>query len=257
MANPVFKYAGVDIDTQGIASIEIQGAGSMNLLGTPVILDLIDAMEYLQAQKQIQTLIFRGSGDRAFVAGADVKEMGSLGVESAKAFIDNLRRLYETIRYFPTPVIARIPGWALGGGLELALACDIRVASSSAMLGMPEIKFGIPSIIHAALLPRLIGDARAAWLLLTGENVNASQALAWGLVDDVVAPTELDAEVSRIAHLFAGYGPQVVRQQKRLLREWQQEPLDTSLLNGVQEFGGAFATGEPQDFMSRFARKGK
>ncbi|MOA22740.1 putative enoyl-CoA hydratase echA8 [compost metagenome] len=136
--------------------------------------------------------------------------------------------------------------------MELAVACDIRIAASKAFFGMPEVKVGIPSILYAAALPRLIGNARANWLLLTGENINAAKAEAWGLADTVVEMEDLDKEVARVAGEFAALGPTVLRQQKRLLREWQHEPLDRSIRNGVAEFASAFGTGEPQRFMKEF-----
>ena len=255
MPDSLYPHAAVAIDAQGVATVTIREAKSLNILSTPVITDLTQALRQLAADPKVRVVVFRGTGDKAFVAGADIKEMGSLDVASAKGFIDRLRQLCEAVRQFPAPVIARIPGWALGGGLELALACDLRIASSQAHFGMPEVKVGIPSIIHAALLPRLIGNARASWLLLTGENIDAARALSWGLVDAVVAPEDLDEEVARTARQFASYGPAVMRQQKRLLREWQQEPLETSILRGVDEFASAFATGEPQRYMRAFVDK--
>lgn len=255
MPDSLFPHAAVAIDVQGVATVTIREAKSLNILSTPVITDLTQALRQLAADPKVRAVVFRGTGDKAFVAGADIKEMGGLDVVSAKGFIDRLRQLCEAVRQFPAPVIARIPGWALGGGLELALACDIRIASSQARFGMPEVKVGIPSIIHAALLPRLIGNARASWLLLTGENIDAARALSWGLVDAVVAPEDLDEEVARTARQLASYGSAVMRQQKRLLREWQQEPLETSISHGVDEFASAFATGEPQRYMRAFVDK--
>ena len=245
-------HATATIDDDGIATLTIRNAGTLNILGTPVITDLRQAIEALAGLPEVRTLVLRGTGDKAFVAGADIKEMGSLTPESARAFIENLRGFCESVRQFPVPVIARLGGWALGGGLELAAACDIRVASNRAQFGMPEVKVGIPSIIHAALLPRLIGQARAGWLLLMGDNIDAAQALSWGLVDSVVPLDRLDSEVARTAAQFASFGPAVLRQQKRLLREWQQTDLDTSILRGVDEFASAFATGEPARFMAPF-----
>ena len=197
-------------------------------------------------------LVLRGTGDKAFVGGADIKEMAGLARASAERFISGLRGLCDAVRHFPVPVIARLPGWALGGGLELALCCDIRIASDTSHFGMPEVRVGIPSVIHAALMPRLIGGARANWLILTGESIDAAQALAWGLVDRVVPLAQLDAEVGRIASLLAGCGDQALRQQKRLLREWQDRPLDQAIAESVAEFGSAFDTGEPQQFMGEF-----
>jgi len=117
------------------------------------------------------------------------------------------------------------------------------------------VKVGIPSIIHAALLPRLIGQARASWLLLTGDTIDAAQALQWSLVDAVVPQERLNDEVQRMARHLAALGPQVLRQQKRLLREWQQTDLDSAITRGVDEFAAAFATGEPAAFMAPFLAK--
>ncbi len=245
-------HAAAAIDDNGVATLTIRNAGSLNILGTPVITELRQALDALCVRPEIRALVLRGTGDKAFIAGADIKEMGSLTPEAARAFIENLRGLCESVRQCPVPVIARLAGWALGGGLELAAACDIRVASNRAQFGMPEVKVGIPSIIHAALLPRLIGQARAGWLLLTGDNIDAAQALSWGLVDAVVPLERLDSEVARTAAQFASFGPAVLRQQKRLLREWQQTDLDTSIHRGVDEFAAAFSTGEPARFMAPF-----
>lgn len=256
MDQPVgFHHASVCVDADGIATVTIRNAGSLNVLGSPVITDLTRALEALATRADIRTAVLRGTGDKAFVAGADIKEMGVLAPDTARTFIDGLRGLCETVRRFPVPVIARLAGWALGGGLELAAACDIRISSNRAQFGMPEVKVGIPSIIHAALLPRLIGQARAGWLLLTGENIDAAQALAWGLVDTVVPLDRLDDEVTHVARRLASYGPNVVRQQKRLLREWQETDLDTAILREVDEFASAFSTGEPQKFMAAFVKK--
>src|ERR1035438_6132404 len=136
------------------------------------------------------------------IGGADIKEMAKLDQASAEKFITGLRDLCEAVRAFPAPVIARMPGWCLGGGLEVAAACDFRIAAHDAKFGMPEVKVGIPSVIHAALMPRLIGSAHASWLMLTGESIDAEQARAWGLVDRVVPLAELDAEVARVASLL-------------------------------------------------------
>lgn len=253
---PGFEHAAVEIDAHGIATVTIRQAGSLNILGTPVIQDLREAFAQLGTHEALRVVVLRGTGDKAFVAGADIKEMGALTPESARIFIDGLRGLCEAVRQCPVPVIARLAGWALGGGLELAAACDLRIASNRAQFGMPEVKVGIPSIIHAALLPRLVGQARANWLLLTGENIDAATAQSWALVDTVVPLERLDDEIGRMARQLAGYGPHVARQQKRLLREWQTQDLDTAILRGVDAFAAAFATGEPARFMAPFlARK--
>lgn len=249
------QYAGIEINALGIATLTIREASSLNILSTPVIAALTQAVAELAARDEIRVLIVQGAGEKGFIGGADIKEMAALTRDSAQRFISGLRGLCDALRHFPVPVIARMPGWCLGGGLELALACDIRVAADNTHVGMPEVKVGIPSVIHAALMPRLIGNARAAWMLLTGEISDAREALAWGLVSKVVPLAELDAEIERLATLLAGFGPAVVRQQKRLLREWEEAPLEVSINNSVAEFGSAFETGEPQRYMNEFLQR--
>src|SRR5205814_2383774 len=143
-----------------------------------------------------------------------------LDQESAEAFIARLRELCEAVRQFPAPVIARLPGWCLGGGLEVAAACDFRIAAHDAMFGMPEVKVGIPSVIHAALLPRLIGWGRARWLIMTAATIDAPTAHSWGLVDAVAPEGGLDAAVEATVAQILQCGPEAMRAQKALLRQW-------------------------------------
>jgi hypothetical protein len=138
----------------------------------------------------------------------------------------------------------------------VALACDLRICDAGAMFGMPEVRIGIPSVIHAALLPRLIGQARASEMLLCGDNFGAAQAEAWGLVHELCPSGELDAHVQQHAAAPAALPPQALRQQKRLLRHWQTVPLAQAITDSVGEFALAYTTGEPQALMGDFmARK--
>ena len=245
-------HALATVDSTGVATLTIREAGTLNILSTPVILDLTNALNELVHAAEVRVLIISGSGDKSFVAGANINEMSTLNRKSAVTFISGLRDLCEATRVFPTPVIARIPGWCLGAGLELAMACDIRIAAQGTQLGMPEVKVGIPSVIHATLMPRLIGQAQATWLLLSGENIDAEQAQQWGLINESVPLTNLNQRVTEIANNFAALGPAVLRQQKALLRRWEQLSLPDAIADSVQEFGKAFETGEPQKFMNDF-----
>jgi enoyl-CoA hydratase/carnithine racemase len=206
----------------------------------------------LHHEAAVRVLVMRGSGDRAFIGGADIHEMSTLTPETAKQFITRLKNLCEALRNLPVPVIARLAGWCLGAGLEVAMACDLRIASNEARFGMPEVRVGIPSVIHAALMPRLIGKSPAAWMLLTGEPIDASTALAWGLVHRVGPLTELDAAIERYSDQLAAMGPAVMRQQKRLLRSWERLSVDDAIEGSIAEFGHAFTTGEPRAYMGRF-----
>lgn len=244
------------LDDQGIATVTIHGAKSMNIIGSPEILALTDTLNRLRDEPGLRVLVLRGRDDHAFIGGADIAEMAALTPATAEVFITRLKDLCEAVRLFPVPVIARLAGWCLGGGLEMAMACDLRMASTDAQLGMPEVKVGIPSVIHAALMPRLVGPSAAAWLLLTGDTIAAPTALAMGLVHQVHGLDTLDDAVHRLASQLASLGPQVLRQQKRLLRDWARLPLEDAIAASVAEFGQAFTTGEPQQHMQAFlARK--
>ena len=218
-------YCGVDRDPRGVVRLTICNAGSLNILGTPVINGVREGLETLAADRQICVLVIAGQSEKSMIGGADIKEMAKLDQASAEIFISSLRDLCEAARAFPAPVIARMPGWCLGGGLEFAAACDFRIAAHNAHFGMPEVKVGIPSVIYAALLPRLVGWGRARWLVMTAENIDAPTALAWGLIDVVAAEGGLDAAVEKTVAMLLECGPEALRAQKALLRQWEELPL--------------------------------
>lgn len=248
-------HAQLSIDEAGVATLVVRGAKSLNVLGTPVIEDVTQALAQARRTAAMRVLVLRGSGEEAFVGGADIREMAALAPAGAEAFITRLERMCEALRTLPVPVIARLAGWCLGAGLEVAMACDLRIGSTTARYGMPEVRVGIPSVIHAALLPRLVGQSAAAWLLLTGEPIDAATAQAWGLVHRTVAPQELDAAVNEQAQRLAALGPLVLRQQKALLRSWEHLPLDDAIAASIAEFARAFTTGEPQAYMAAFLQR--
>jgi enoyl-CoA hydratase len=253
MLNPHCRVAR---DARGVVRLTICNAGALNILGSAVTDGVRAGFERLAADATIRAVILTGESERSMIGGADIKEMAKLDQKSAEAFITRLRDLCEAVRQFPAPVIARLPGWCLGGGLEVAAACDVRVAAHDAMFGMPEVRVGIPSVIHAALLPRLIGWGRARWLMMTAENIDAATALAWGLVDKVADEGRLDAEVEHTVQALLACGPEALRTQKALLRQWEELPLTESVNLSVGVFGQSFLSGEPQQLMGAFlARK--
>jgi enoyl-CoA hydratase len=245
-------HCGIDRDERGVAAFTICHAGSLNILGSPVIEALRDGLERLASDRSIRVLVMKGQSEKSLIGGADIKEMATLDQKSAEAFISRLRDLCEAVRAFPAPVIARMPGWCLGGGLEVAAACDIRIAAHDAHFGMPEVRVGIPSVIHAALLPRLIGWGRARWLVMTAENIDAPTALAWGLVDAVAPPGGLDGTVEHTVQNLLQCGPEALRAQKALLRQWEELPLSESVNLSVGVFGRSFLTDEPKRLMQGF-----
>ncbi len=161
--------------------------------------EIVETMAGLAADPELRLVILTGAGGRAFAGGADLGEIAALDHAGARRFITLVHRCCEVFRRLPVPVIARIDGFALGAGLEIAAACDLRVASEGSVFGMPEVRVGIPSVVEAALLPGLIGRGRARRLLLTGETINAAEALAWGLVDALAPADRLDEAVDRLA----------------------------------------------------------
>ncbi|MBI3700785.1 MAG: enoyl-CoA hydratase/isomerase family protein [Afipia sp.] len=251
------EHCEIERGDHGIVRMVIRNAGSLNILNSQVNRALCDAFASLAKDDSIRVLILAGSGTKAMIGGADIKEMATLDQSSAKTFIKSLRDVCEAIRAFPVPVIARIQGWCLGGGLEVAAACDLRIASNDSKYAMPEVKVGIPSVIHAALLPRLIGWGRARWLILTAATIDAPTALSWGLVEQVVPAAELDSAIASAAKAIAECGAEAMRNQKALLKQWEELPLSQSVEVSIEAFGRAYLTGEPQKLMQAFIDRRK
>lgn len=246
------NHCGIDRLPDGVTRLTVSNAGRSNILSSGVVEGLIGGLAALAQEDDLRVLVLTGAGDATFIGGADIREMETFDPPAAERFISRLRDLCEAVRHFPAPVVARIGGWCLGGGLELAMACDLRVAAEFAKFAMPEVKIGIPSVIHAALMPRLIGAARARRLILTGMTIDATTALDWGLVDAVAPLEAIDAEVNRAIAPILECGQHAIRAQKVLLRQWEDLPLAESIAASIPVFGRAFATGEPQYFMRQF-----
>ena len=209
-------------------------------------------LEDLSIEPVPRVLVLTGAGDKAFIGGAYIDEMAALDEVSARAFITRVHRACDALRRFPAPVIARIQGVALGAGLEMAACCDIRIAAEEAVFGMPEVKLGIPSVVEAALLPRLIGAGRARWLLLTGNSIGARQALDWGLVEQVVPRAALDMAVEDAVKVLLANGPAALRAQKLLIKQWEEEPLPAGIAAGIDAFAASYAGSEPRERMAAF-----
>ncbi len=228
-----------------LAHVTIDNISRLNSLNRELMIEIVNAVAALDDDPQLRLAILSGAGERAFVGGADVGEIAALDHVTARSFITLVHRCCAAFRRLPVPVIARIDGYALGAGLELACACDLRVASERAIFGMPEVRVGIPSVVEAALLPKLIGPGRARRLLLTGETIGAGEALSWGLVDAVAPPGGLDDAVERLARSILAAGPQAVRLQKSLILEWEELPTTAAIERGIDCFVAAFDTDEP------------
>jgi enoyl-CoA hydratase len=229
-----------------LVRVTIDNARKLNTLDRALMVELVKTIEQLEADPALRLVILSGAGERAFVGGADITELAVLDRDTARDFITMVHRCCDGFRRLPVPVIARIDGYALGAGLELAAACDLRVASERAIFGMPEVRVGIPSVVEAALLPQLIGHGRARRLLLTGETIGAAEALAWGLVDSVASAAQLDAAVERLAVAILAGGKYAMRIQKALIRDWEELPTSAAVARGIDAFAEAYTTDEPR-----------
>jgi enoyl-CoA hydratase len=236
-----------------VARVTIAHEAKLNTLNTPLMRCLVAAMAELSALDSLRAVVLTGAGPKAFVGGADIREMAAIpDGATATGFIEQVHACCAAMRDCPVPVIARINGWTLGAGLELAAACDLRLAADTARFGMPEVRVGIPSVVEAALLPGLIGWGRTRRLLLLGETITAKEAEGWGLVERVAAPEALDAVVEEwLAHLCAA-GPRAIRSQKALIRQWENLPLSQAVAAGVPAFARAWESEEPRGMMRAF-----
>ncbi|MHA2029262.1 MAG: enoyl-CoA hydratase/isomerase family protein [Candidatus Kariarchaeaceae archaeon] len=187
----MYKNLNFEIKDEGIAIITFTREKALNALNNETVKELEQIINTVEENSSIRVLVFQGSG-KAFIAGADITEFKGRTVVETKTFSQYLQNVYNRIEKLPLPMIAAINGYCLGGGLELAMACDFRIASTKAIFGQPEIKLGlIPGAGGTQRLPRLIGKTMAKELILLGESINAEKALSIGLVNTVVDPEKL------------------------------------------------------------------
>jgi enoyl-CoA hydratase/carnithine racemase len=226
----------------------------LNLFEPTLIRAVRDAFVALAGDRSTRLAVLIGNG-RAFTAGMDVRVLRDLDAVAARDLITGLHDAIAAVHRAPFPVIAAVNGPCLGAGFELALACDLRVASASAAFGLPEVRVGVPSVIQAALLPPMIGPARAAEMLLTGAPIAAAQALEWGLVNRVVPGEQLRTAVEELAAPILASGPEAIRTQKELIIRWRETDLATAVRYGIGAFATAYATGEPREGASAYLEK--
>jgi enoyl-CoA hydratase len=236
-----------------VAFVVINNAKRLNAMNSALMGQFVEEMSKLARNERLRALVLTGAGEKAFIGGADIKEMGAIeDGQAARAFISRVHACCNAIRAIPVPTIARIQGFAFGAGLEMAAACDLRIASQAALFGMPEVKLGIPSVVEAALLPMLVGWGRARHILLLGETFGAQDALSWGLVERVTPPEQIDEAVEDWLVQVLSSKPHAVRLQKQLIRAWEDLPLRAAIAAGIDSFAAAFATQEPTIAMRDF-----
>lgn len=248
-------YIKVEIIEQHIALVTIDRAEALNALNVEVLSQLRAQIQKLAGHEELAAVIITGTG-RAFVAGADIKSMSEMTMEQAEAFAQEGHSTFDAIAALPMPVIAAINGFALGGGLELAVSCDLIYASTKAKLGLPEVGLGlIPGFGGTQRLGRRIGFQRARELVFTGKTINAAQALEMGLALELFEPDALMDGVLAVAKEIASKGPRAVRVAKRVMAQGSDTTLAQGLAIEKGSFSELFSTDEPKVGMRAFIDK--
>jgi enoyl-CoA hydratase len=241
---------------ENVAELRISRPKALNALNRQVLSELEAALGYLESQATLAAVILTGEGEKAFVAGADIAEMSGLSEQDAGAFSRRGHSICDAIERFPVPVLGAINGYALGGGCELALACDVLYAADTAKFGQPEVKLGlIPGFGGAVRLPRKIGIAAASEWIYTGEIYSARTAQEVGLVREVLPSAELMPRVREIAGLIAARGPLAIRAAKRVIQGGARRDFGGALGIEQLEFASLFATADMREGTKAFVEK--
>ena len=251
-------YQKLIVERQGrIGVVRINHPEALNALDTLVLRELGQAFDAFAADAGIDVVVLTGEG-RAFVAGADIAEMSAMTAAEGKAFGRLGADVFRKIELLPQPVIAAVNGFALGGGCELAMACDIRIASAKAKFGQPEVGLGItPGFSGTQRLPRLVGLGKAKELIYTAAVIPAEEALRIGLVNKVVAPEALMDEALALAATIASKAPLAVRYAKEAINRGIETDIETGIAVEASLFGLCFATADQKEGMAAFLQKRK
>lgn len=248
-----------------VARVTINDPHRLNAMGHDLMTAFIAAIEAVSLEDDCRCVVVEGAGGRAFVGGANIFELAELKKTTARAFLTLVHRCCDALRQCPVPVIAKVDGFCIGAGMELAAAADFRVASDSSTFGMPEVAIGLPSVVEASLFPSLIGWGRTRQMMFTGENIDADTAENWGFVHTVTLKDGLEAAVERFVAPIVKAGPNAIRVQKVLMRSWESmSPLDAARA-GIDAMASAFDTDEPtrmvrpivEELLERRRNKGK
>lgn len=251
-------YETILVEKRGkVAIITINRPEKLNALGTKVHIEGIRALEELRKDEDIRVVVFTGSGGKSFIAGADISEFAGKSAAEQRDIM-NAPSLFNSIDNFPKPVIAMVNGFCLGGGCELALACDLRIASDNARFSQPEINLGImPGGGGTQRLTRLIGEGRSMEMMLTGDMIDAQTAYKFGLVNHVHAPEELEAKTLELAEKIAEKAPIALQMCKEAVKFASRSNLDEGLRREVDLFAICFSTEDKEEGVSAFLEKRK
>ena len=252
-----YKYLLLEKE-EGIGILYINRPEAMNALNTGVLEEIIQAAGEISRDDEIQVLIITGAGDKSFVAGADIKEMHALTAVEGREFGYIGQAAFRAIEKLEKPVIAAVNGFALGGGCELAMAADIRLASEKAKFGQPEVGLGItPGFGGTQRLPRLVGEGRAMELILTANTINAEEAYRIGLVNHIYPAADLLDEARKMARKIMSNAPLAVKYSKSAINKGLQTDIDTGMAIEADLFGICFSTEDQKAGMGAFLNKEK
>jgi enoyl-CoA hydratase len=241
---------------ENIAVLTIERPKALNALNAQTLREIHEAVNQVAQKGQVRALIVTGAGEKAFVAGADIAEMAHFSAAQAFEFSGIGHRAFAALEALSIPTIAAINGFALGGGLEVALACDLLIASDRAKMGLPEVTLAVvPGFGGTQRLTRLVGKMRAKELLFTGEIIDAAKAKEIGLVLDIVPAAELMAHCKKLAQTLGKRGPLALAQAKRLVEHGSDLPLKDANAFEQQAFGVMFGTLDQKEGMAAFLAK--
>jgi len=242
--------------TDGIGVVKINRPQALNALNSEVVEELESALREVEQDADVKVVVITGAGEKAFVAGGDIKEMSGMDPAAARAFSQRGHRLINFMAQIKKPIIAAVNGYALGGGLELALACDFIYASEKAKLGLPEVTLGVmPGFGGTQNLPRLIGPNRAKELIFSGKQLTAQQARDWGLVNEVVPGEELMSRVFESAKKIAANGPLAVAATKDAINNGLDMVKEDGLRYEGAVFSLLFDSADQKEGMGAFVEK--
>ncbi|HBF13061.1 MAG TPA: hypothetical protein DDW49_06705 [Deltaproteobacteria bacterium] len=239
-----------------IATVTINRPKALNALNDTVLKELAQTFQDLSVKPEVRAVIITGSGDKAFVAGADIVSMQDMPALKAKEFVELGHATMRTIETFPHPVIAAVNGFALGGGLELALSCDFIYASKTALLGLPEVNLGIfPGFGGTQRLSRLVGRNRAKELIFSAKNLNADEACQLGIVNKVCEPASLMEDVKKTLGTILKKGPVAISLVKKVINDGSDLDLVSGLALEACTFPITFATSDKNEGIKAFLEK--
>ena len=241
-----------------IAVATINRPKALNALNSQVLEDIDQLVEQVKADDEIRALVITGSGEKAFVAGADIGEMSTLTKAEGEAFGKKGNDVFRKLETLPIPTIAAVNGFALGGGCELSMSCDIRICSDNALFGQPEVGLGItPGFGGTQRLARLIGPGKAKEMVFASRNIKADEAYRVGLVNAVYTQEELMPAAKKLAGAIAKMAPIAVRNSKKAMNDGLQTDMDQAIVIEEKLFGGCFETEDQKNGMQAFLEKRK